>query len=211
MNALILIVFLAIASFVYGDQGPRLSFQTPVVPLGEEVSVIIIDRKVEQDLESFELRLTTLTGHGEARFSNNENRYFLQTRLAAVFSGIKASSQVNNIALSLYYEEELIDTVLLTVVNPELISFEEAIIATKKFMKEKTEAEGTVWRIPYHLPSAFFQEEHNRFVVTYPAYFNSFVNGSVIVGDRISQTFLVDAKTAEVIFFIKGSYGGMQR
>lgn len=211
MNALIFIVFIAVTSLALGGQSPRLGFQTPVIPLGQEVSVTVIYLEMGQKPESFELRLTTLTGQGEARFSNNSKSYIPQMRPSAVFSGIQASSQVNNISLSLYYEGERIDTVLLTVVHPEKISFEDAITATKKSIDETTEAEGQIWRIPYHFPTAFYQEDNNRFVVTYPASFSMFKNGSVATGDAISYTFLVDAQTAEVVFFIRGSYGGTQR
>ncbi|MCH8476247.1 MAG: hypothetical protein LAT55_13585 [Opitutales bacterium] len=202
MKVLSLFLFLTTGSLLLAEQSPWISFSTPVVPLKEDVSVFVYSGKSNQNGGSLELHLTTLTGRGGALFAEDKQRLSIDENQFVIFSGFEASSQINNIALSLYYEEERIDTVLLTVVNPELIRFEEAIAATEKYMQAQEDRD---WRIPHHLPSAYLQEDENRFVITYPNNFSNYSEGNVRFGDQTFRTFLVDAKTGEVTDVLGGS------
>lgn len=195
-------------SLLLAEQSPRISLLNRMIPIGEEVSVVV-GRRGDRFSDSLELRLTTLAGKGEALFANGENRLPLQQGPQRIlFSGFQASSQINNITLSLYHEEEIIDIVLLTVINPGLIRFDEAIAATEKHIQ--SEKDGRL-NISYHLPSAYLQEDKNRFVVTYPYAFSMYREGVVTTKPRTSYTFLVDAKTGEILNVIRGGLRNERR
>ncbi|MCH8476220.1 MAG: hypothetical protein LAT55_13445 [Opitutales bacterium] len=201
MKVISLFLFLITGSLLLADESPRISLLNRVIPIGEDVSVVVFFKHNEQYSGPLELRLTTLAGKGEALFAHGENRLLLKEHRRILFSGLTASSQINNITLSLYHEEERIDTVLLTVVNPDLIRFDQAIAATEKYMQAQEDRE---WKISYHLPSAYLQEDKNRFVVTYPHVFSMYRGDMVTTEARTSYTFEVDAETGEILQVMRG-------
>lgn len=194
-------------SFLWGGDNPRLGEIPRVIPIEEKVSIIARMSTIQMEQGTYEMRLERLVGKGEAVFENGENRFPLEKSRRALITGIEASSQINNIALSLYHEDQRIDTILLTVVNPELIRFDEAIAAAQQRLVEIQNANDTeeiIWGMRYPLPSVFLQEDKNRFIVQYP---NHFVSDRGSTKERIRVTFLVDSRTGEIENVLVGALG----
>ncbi|MCC5790894.1 MAG: hypothetical protein JJT75_14790 [Opitutales bacterium] len=203
----VFILFLQ-GSFLWGGERPGLGGAIPrVIPIEEKVSISVLIKRVEREQGSYELRLETMAGKGEALFENGKNRFLLDETRRAYFSGSVASSQMNNMALSLYHNEERIDTILLTFVNPDLIRFDEAIAAAhQRFrkMEKEDDTEDKIWEIHHPNPSVILLEEINLFVVQYPSHF---VSKPGSTRGRIRVTFMVDAKTGEIEYVFSGGAG----
>ncbi|MCC5790893.1 MAG: hypothetical protein JJT75_14785 [Opitutales bacterium] len=81
MKTLSLFLFLTLGPSLRADESPRIFLSTAIVPLEEDVSLFVSLEKNDQSSESMELRLTTLTGSGEAFFAEDKVRFGDQTFL----------------------------------------------------------------------------------------------------------------------------------